>query len=163
MARVFIGLGSNLGDKKNVLKQAIQFLSEKCGKLLATSSFYETEPHGFESDQQFLNAVVALETDLDPSNLLIQLKDFEKQLGRSQKTTVNYTDRILDLDILYYSDLEFKTNELEVPHPRLYERNFVLVPLAEIAPDFMDVKTGKSIRYLAENSKDTSIPVKYLG
>jgi 2-amino-4-hydroxy-6-hydroxymethyldihydropteridine diphosphokinase len=145
MATAYIGLGSNLGDRMATLRTAIQRL-ESLGRIAGVSSLYETEPVGYLEQPRFLNAVVALETALAPADLLRALLDFERDLGRTR--SFPNAPRTLDLDLLLVDDVILETTELTLPHPRLHERAFVLVPLAEIAPDTVHPGSGQTIREL---------------
>lgn len=129
--RAYVGLGSNLGDRLGYLRAAVRGLSE-AGNVVAVSSLYETPPVGYEEQPWFLNAVVAIETSLTPEELLRHLQRLEHAAGRDRPFP--NAPRTLDLDILFYDDLVVDRPDLTVPHPRAYERAFVLVPLFEIAP-----------------------------
>ncbi|MFH2107003.1 MAG: 2-amino-4-hydroxy-6-hydroxymethyldihydropteridine diphosphokinase [Candidatus Micrarchaeota archaeon] len=130
---VFIGLGSNLGDRMHNLEVAVHRIEDKC-KLIKKSSIYETEPKYFANQPNFLNMVIEVETELDPYELLEFLQLDEKHLGRNKETEERNCPRIIDLDILYYKGLEVETERLTIPHPRMTERAFVMIPLMEIAP-----------------------------
>lgn len=134
MATVYLGLGTNLGDKEANLRTAIYKLQERIGKQVSLSSFYETAPWGFESDHSFLNAAIGLETSLSPIEILHITQDIEKELGRTKKSVNgSYSDRLIDIDILLYDTLVLQTPELTIPHPLMTERDFVMKPLIEIA------------------------------
>lgn len=136
MAKVFLGLGTNLGDKRNNLLTAVNHIEEKIGKVTSLSSFYETEPWGFKSDNSFLNAALCVETSLEPVAILHIIKEIEVEMGRTQKSVNKvYADRPIDIDILLYDDMIIKTEELTIPHPLMTERDFVMKPLVEIAGD----------------------------
>ena len=132
--RVWLGLGSNLGDSRRILQQAWQQLGAEAGiSTLTLSAPYASDPVGMESENRFLNAVGILETDLDPDALLSLLQHVEKGFGRDQKTGGDgYQDRLLDLDILYFGDHVLNSGKLLVPHPHIAGRLFVLAPLVEI-------------------------------
>ncbi len=147
--RVFIGLGTNLGDRQENLARARELLSEKLS-LTAVSRIYETEPWGYADQPKFLNQVIAGETELTPTRLLDFLKRIEKKIGREQ--TFRYGPRVIDLDILFYGDRVVKTKRLEIPHPRIAQRAFVLVPLAELAPGLVHPVTGKSVEEVKKNT-----------
>lgn len=134
MATVYLGLGTNLGNKEANLRTAIYKLKERIGKQVSLSSFYETAPWGFESDHSFLNAAIGLETNLSPIEILHITQDIEKELGRTKKSVNgSYSDRLIDIDILLYDTLVLQTPELTIPHPLMTERDFVMKPLIEIA------------------------------
>ena len=133
MHKVFLGLGSNLGDRKENLACAIRLIGERVGKVLRVSSFIETEPWGFESDNAFMNAVILCETDLLPRQLLRVTQKIEREMGRKKKSTNGgYADRCIDIDILLYDDLRVDEPDLQIPHPLMNEREFVMIPLGEI-------------------------------
>ncbi len=149
MSLVYIGLGSNLGNRKRYLKQAIKALDEKVGPLVKCSSFYETLPMGFSSPHLFLNSVAVFETKLSPENVLNKTEEIERSLGRLKKSiNRQYEDRCVDIDILFYDDLVIQTEKLTIPHPRLHERPFVLEPLKEIASDLIHPVLKKKIEQL---------------
>ena len=134
MAITYLGLGTNIGNKRRNLITAAALLAERVGDVLALSGFYETEPWGFESNNWFLNAAVKLNTDYSPQELLVVTQQIEKELGRTEKSNGTYHDRVIDIDILLYDDEVLQTPELVLPHPLMHERKFVMEPLAEIAP-----------------------------
>lgn len=136
---VYLSLGTNLGDKEHNLVSAITEIERRIGPIRAQSAFLATEPWGFESPNTFLNAAIRVETELSPHALLKVTQQIERDMGRTQKSTVNsqlstanYHDRIIDIDILLYDDLQIHTKKLTIPHPHMYERDFVLIPLKEI-------------------------------
>lgn len=135
MATLYLGLGSNIGDKKNNMITAVARLAERVGAISALSSLYETAPWGFESANTFINAAVIMETSLSPDELLHITQQIESEMGRTQKSNGAYHDRIIDIDILMYDQLVIQTPKLTLPHPLMQERLFVLEPLAEIAPE----------------------------
>lgn len=129
----FLSLGSNLGDKEENLRKAINLINEKAGKVTKTSSFINTEPWGFSSDNLFVNACVEIDTTLTPQELLAATKQIETVMGRKQKSiNGTYNDRIIDIDILLYGDITVDEENLKIPHPHMYERDFVMIPLKEI-------------------------------
>ena len=129
----FLSLGSNLGDKEENLRKAINLINEKAGKVTKTSSFINTEPWGFSSDNLFVNACVEIDTTLTPQELLAATKQIETEMGRKQKSiNGTYNDRIIDIDILLYGDITVDEENLKIPHPHMYERDFVMIPLKEI-------------------------------
>jgi len=138
----YIALGTNLGERLANLRAAIQSLPPDVN-VLAESHIYETPPWGYEDQPAFLNMVVKGETDLEPEALLTYLKQLEVELGREQN--FRWGPRLIDLDILFYDDLVIDTPPLVIPHPRLHERGFVLVPLADVAAEFVHPVLGKHI------------------
>ncbi len=134
MAIAYLGLGTNVGNKRRNMITAAALLAERVGDILALSGFYETEPWGFESENFFLNAAVKLKTAFSPLEVLQITQQIEKELGRTEKSNGVYHDRIIDIDILLYEDEVLQIPELTLPHPLMHERKFVMDPLAEIAP-----------------------------
>lgn len=149
MATVYLGLGTNLGDKEANLRTAIYKLQERIGKQVSLSSFYETAPWGFESDHSFLNAAIGLETSLSPIEILHITQEIEKELGRTKKSVNgSYSDRLIDIDILLYDTLVLQTPELTIPHPLMTERDFVMSPLIEIAGNVIHPTRQKTLSEL---------------
>ena len=149
---VYIALGTNMGDRLGNLQNAEAALLPAV-QVVAASSIYETAPWGYADQPDFLNQVLQGETELEPLGLLQYMKQLEIELGR--KPSVRYGPRLIDLDILFYDDLMLETAELVIPHPRLVERAFVLVPLAELAPDLQHPRNEKIVQALL-NELDTS-------
>jgi 2-amino-4-hydroxy-6-hydroxymethyldihydropteridine diphosphokinase len=145
MATVYLGLGSNLGDRKQNLSQALELLS-KHAVIEQVSSVHETEPVGFKEQPLFLNAVCRISTGLKPGQLLRLAKKIEARLGRTESFA--NAPRPIDIDILFYDNEVLDGKELTVPHPRLVERAFVLVPLVEIAPNLVHPVSGKTVKEL---------------
>ena len=139
---IYIALGTNLGDRSANLQAAIEAMSPEI-RVLAESHIYETPPWGYEDQPAFLNMVVKAETDLEPESLLTYLKQIEAELGREK--SVRWGPRLIDLDILFYDDLVINTPPLIIPHPRLHERGFVLVPLADVAPEMVHPVSGEFV------------------
>jgi 2-amino-4-hydroxy-6-hydroxymethyldihydropteridine diphosphokinase len=155
MAIVYLGLGSNLGGRKQNLVQALELLSKRA-VIEKVSSIYETEPVGYKEQPLFLNAVCRISTELKPGRLLLLAKKIEAKLGRT--SGFPNAPRPIDIDILLYGDEVLSSKELTVPHPRLAERAFVLVPLAEIAPNMVHPASGKTIKnLLADLGKVTGV------
>ena len=155
MATVYLGLGTNIGNRNENLTRAIELLSLALGPYTALSSFIETAPWGFESKNGFLNCTVAYETELTPLELLDITEGIERELGRTTKSTGGkYHDRIIDIDILLYGNETVATERLTIPHPLMHLRDFILEPLAQIAPDVLHPTIAKSIRELARELKE---------
>lgn len=146
---VYLALGSNLGDRLANLKQAIDSLTPQM-EVKAKSSVYETPPWGYEAQPNFLNQVVKAKTYLDPEPLLKHLKRLEVALGR--QASFPNGPRLIDIDILFYDDLILNTSSLVIPHPRLHERGFVLLPLMELSPDLVHPLNKKRVREMAAAS-----------
>jgi len=151
---VYLALGTNLGDRLSNLKQAIAALTPQL-EVKAKSQVYETPPWGFEDQPKFLNQVIKANTYLDPEPLLKHLKRLEVALGR--KESFPNGPRLIDMDILFYDDLVMEKPSLVLPHPRLHERGFVLLPLLEIAPNLVHPVHKKSVREMAEMCNMTGI------
>lgn len=145
--------GGNQGDRKALLDKAIKEMST-IGKIEIRSSLYETAPWGFESENPFYNQIVVYNTGLTPEEVLDKCQATEKQLGRV-RTGTQFTSRTMDIDILFCDSQIINTPRLTVPHPRIAQRNFVLIPLNEIMPDFVHPVLGKKISELLQESPDT--------
>lgn len=145
MALVYLGLGTNIGNKRKNMVTAAALLAERAGDVLSLSSFYETEPWGFASENTFLNAALELETDCSPMELLRLTQQIEREMGRTQKSDGSYHDRIIDIDILLYGNEVVHHEDLVVPHPLMQLRLFVMQPLAEIAPSLVHPVLQKSM------------------
>ena len=131
----YLGIGTNLGDRTANLRHAVELINEQAGHVLACSSFIETEPWGFASDNAFLNAVVEIDTPHTPHELLRITQTIEREMGRTHKSIGGvYSDRIIDIDILLYEDLVINEPGLTIPHHLMWQRRFVYEPLLEIAP-----------------------------
>ena len=138
MSTLYLSLGTNLGDRRQNLKSALELIDREVGTVVSASDIIETDPWGFESPNPFLNMVVKVETDLKPLEVLDVTQEIERQLGRATKSVNGeYHDRLIDIDILLYDDLVMDTPELTIPHPLMYERKFVMEPLAQIAPELV--------------------------
>ena len=131
--KVYLGLGSNLGNRKAILNEAISLIQKRVGEVVRQSSFLETEPWGFTSHNKFLNACICVNTQYSPRQILKTTQAIEKDMGRCHKTVNHqYHDRIIDIDILMIDDLNIDDSDLKVPHPLMKERDFVMIPLKEI-------------------------------
>lgn len=129
----YLSLGTNLGDKRKNIAEAIKNIGELVGDVVRQSALYETEPWGFRSDNRFVNAAVCVDTQLSPRRLLEVTQRIEREMGRTQKSDGGeYHDRIIDIDILLYGDLHIDEPDLKIPHPLMHERDFVMTPLNEI-------------------------------
>jgi dihydroneopterin aldolase / 2-amino-4-hydroxy-6-hydroxymethyldihydropteridine diphosphokinase len=151
MSTVYIGIGSNLGDRQKNCLRAVELLSEGGLSVTKQSSVHETEPWGLTEQPAFLNMAVEAETCFPPVELLAMLKKIEKDMGRQE--TVKWGPRIIDLDVLLYDDITLNTEALVVPHPLMHEREFVLVPLAELAGEFIHPVLKKKIGDLLNEIK----------
>jgi len=149
---VYLLLGSNLGDRKRILSAASVQLEEAIGSVISSSALYETSPWGLTEQPVFLNQVLCLETQLSPEEVLQQTQRVENALGRERKE--KWGARLIDIDILYYGKQIIRTGRLTIPHPFLHERRFTLVPLAQIAPDFVHPVLGLSNQVLLEQCDD---------
>jgi 2-amino-4-hydroxy-6-hydroxymethyldihydropteridine diphosphokinase len=148
---IFLGLGSNIGDCAVNLNKAIKLLGLP---IVAKSSLYETEPVDYLNQPWFLNQVLQCETSFHPLKLLAECQKVEKELGRTRE--ISKGPRTIDIDLLFYNDEILKSSELTIPHPAIPQRRFVLIPLAEIAPDFVHPELNLTIRQLLERCPDKS-------
>ena len=131
--KVYLGLGSNLGDCRKNLERAIRLIGDRVGQVTRQSSFIETEPWGFESPHKFVNAVILCETTKTPREVLMLTQQIERDMGRMKKSVSGgYADRAIDIDILLYDDLTIDEPDLKIPHPLMHERDFVMIPLEEV-------------------------------
>lgn len=150
-AVVYLSLGTNLGDRKHNLATAIKVLAKEAGIITHISSIYESNAWGYRSDNNYYNCCIAITTNLSPHQLIQATEAIEQSMGRL-KTTL-YTDRIIDIDILFYDDLIINGATLTIPHPHIAERGFVLLPLKEIAPDLYHYKHFLTIDQLCSNQQ----------
>lgn len=153
---IYLGLGTNLGDRIDNLKAAREALPPQV-TVLRASQVYETPPWGYVDQPPFLNQVIEAQTDLSPYRLLHHLKSIERRLGRT--ATFRYGPRLIDLDILFFGSQILDLDGLLIPHPRLAERAFVLVPLAELAPELVHPQNGHSIRQLLSHLDTSGVEI----
>lgn len=132
MHNVYLGLGSNQGDREEYIRKAISLIGERVGEVLRQSSLIETEPWGFQSENKFLNGVILVATALTPREVLQATQKIERTLGRRKKTSLHYQDRPIDIDILLYDDFHIDEPDLKIPHPLMHQRDFVMIPLQEL-------------------------------
>ncbi len=147
MFDLYLLLGGNLGDKATIFAKAIDKLTKALGPLCAKSAIYETEPWGFNCDEMFWNQALLIQTNLTPQEVLTCTKAIETELGRIREDN-RYCSRTIDIDLLFYGDLIINENNLELPHPRMINRKFVLEPLSDLNPDLIHPKFNKSIKTL---------------
>jgi 2-amino-4-hydroxy-6-hydroxymethyldihydropteridine diphosphokinase len=151
-SEIVLLLGSNSGDCIQYINKALTHIEKLAGKIILTSSVYQTSPWGYTDQPDFLNQVIVIETSLEPAKLLHTLKRIEKELGRADAE--KWKQRIIDIDILFYDKLIFESDELIIPHPLLHKRRFALVPLNEIMPGFIHPLLKKKINKLMHDCTD---------
>jgi len=150
---VFLCLGTNLGDKQSNLDLAIAHIVKHCGEVKGQSGVYKSEAWGYESENDFYNQCLKIETHFTPDQLIDILLSIERDMGRPGASTT-YADRMMDIDVLFFDDMDIQTGRLVVPHPRIAERRFVLAPMTELAPDLVHPVIKKSMRVLLEECED---------
>jgi 2-amino-4-hydroxy-6-hydroxymethyldihydropteridine diphosphokinase len=158
---IYLGLGSNIGDREANLRAALKSLQDREISLVRTASLYSTEPRDFEQQPWFLNTVIELRTPLEPEMLLQQCLGIEEAAGRAR--SIPKGPRVLDIDILLYKDRILNVPGLKIPHPRFRDRRFVLVPLVELSPSLADPVSGLTMEKLLEACPDTGKVRKYAG
>jgi 2-amino-4-hydroxy-6-hydroxymethyldihydropteridine diphosphokinase len=151
---IFLGLGSNLGDRHAYLSEALRLLQKEGLLLVRSSSIYETQPVELLEQPDFLNMTCEVDTDLEAEELLDLCLAVEEEMGRKRSQPKG--PRIVDIDILFYNQKVLRTDRISLPHPALPARKFVLIPIVEIAPEFIDPVSGSTMRELLENCKDRS-------
>lgn len=162
MAIVYLSLGSNIGDRVGYIQQATSLLSANSDiNIVATSSFYESEPWKMNSSNWFVNAIVQITTNLPPEELLNECQRIESQLGRPLNRSTEYLDRTIDIDILFYDNQILNNQRLTIPHKHFHKRAFVLVPMLEIAEDFVHPFFGKTVESLYEEIEEPEMVCLY--
>ena len=159
MNEVFLSLGGNLGNREQNLKTSMQLINEKVGRIIIQSSFYETAAWCLTDQPSFLNCVIKIKSQFAPNELLNQLLSIEKRLGRERK--IKWGSRVIDIDILSYNNEIINDDDLKIPHPFLHERNFVLIPFLEIAPDWFHPKLNETIEQLLKKCNDKCEVLEY--
>ncbi|MCK9413867.1 MAG: 2-amino-4-hydroxy-6-hydroxymethyldihydropteridine diphosphokinase [Prolixibacteraceae bacterium] len=152
MSLVYLILGGNQGNRGEIIASAIDMVNSKIGQNRLASSLYESESWGFSSEL-FINQVIAIETNMSPREILATCRQIEDQLGRI-RTGGGYEARTIDIDLLYYDSVILESPGLTIPHPRIADRRFVLVPLSEIAPDYIDPLSGKTVVEMLQDCTD---------
>ncbi len=158
----YLILGTNQGEKIKNIEKTRMLILKTCGKIIHSSSIYHTEPWGFISEDFFLNQIVIISTTLQPRELLENILQIEKEMGRERiKNRDTYSSRVIDIDILFYGQHEVNEPDLTIPHPRIEERAFVLVPLSEINTEIKHPRTGKTFWQILKNCDDKSEVIPY--
>jgi len=162
MNTAYLLLGSNLEDRKSRIRQAIVEIGERIGDVRQSSSLYESEPWGFHSECNFLNQVIKVETVLSPRSLLGKILDIEQEMGRKRTgNTRGYSSRTIDIDILFFNDEVIRDERLHIPHPRISERMFTLVPLCELNASFIHPVFQKTLQDLLAECTDRNTVVPF--
>ncbi len=154
MSLVYLILGGNRGNRREIISSAIDLVTSKIGLKISASTLYESEPWGFTSEL-FVNQVIAIKTNMSPEEILSASQQIEVQLGRI-RNRAGYEARTIDIDLLYYDSMVLDSPDLTIPHPHIADRRFVLVPLAEIAPDYIDPLSGKKVIEMLQECSDPS-------
>lgn len=160
MSQALLLIGGNIGDRLQYLEKAIEFIGQEIGKVNLVSSVYETEPWGFECEQAFLNQVIGVETKLQPRQILEFILNIEKKMGRKRIDSA-YEARPIDIDILMFDDIIYHDSKLQIPHPRMHQRKFTLIPLSEIAGHKIHPVLNKTINELNSICADTLNVTKF--
>ena len=160
MSKVYLSIGSNKGNRSILINKAIDEIEKKVGIIISRSSIYQTKSWGFDSND-FYNLCLLIDTDIEPKSLLINLKKIEKSMGR-EDIDGSYSDRFIDIDILFYDNITTDSEDLKIPHPKIEIRKFVLVPMLEIADDYVHPILNKTIKELDNECSDQDIPLKII-
>ena len=160
MSKVYLSIGSNKGNRSVLIIKAIDEIEKKIGKIISRTSIYQSKSWGFDSND-FYNLSLLIDTDIEPKSLLINLKKIEKSMGR-EDIDGSYSDRFIDIDILFYDNIIIDSEDLKIPHPKIEIRKFVLVPMLEIADDYVHPILNKTIRQLDNDCDDKGIPLKII-
>ena len=160
MSKVYLSIGSNKGNRSVLINKAIDEIEKKVGIIISRSSIYQSKSWGFDSND-FYNLCLLIDTDIMPKSLLINLKKIEKSIGR-EDVDGSYSDRFIDIDILFYDNIIIDSEDLKIPHPKIEIRKFVLVPMLEIADDYVHPILNKTIMELNNDCNDQDIPLKII-
>ena len=160
MSKVYLSIGSNKGNRSVLINKAIDEIEKKVGKIISRSTIYQSKSWGFDSND-FYNLCLLIDTDIVPKSLLINLKKIEKSMGR-EDVDGSYSDRFIDIDILFYDNIITDLEDLKIPHPKIEIRKFVLVPMLEIADDYVHPILNKTIKELDNDCSDQDIPLKII-
>ena len=160
MSKVYLSIGSNKGNRSVLINKAIDEIDKKIGKIISRTSIYQSKSWGFDSND-FYNLSLLIDTDIEPKSLLINLKKIEKSMGR-EDIDGSYSDRFIDIDILFYDNIIIDSEDLKIPHTKIEIRKFVLVPMLEIADDYVHPILNKTIRQLNNECDDQGIPLKII-
>ena len=156
MEKVYLCLGGNIGDTRNYLQNAVAMIGRRIGRVVSQSAVYQSEPWGFNAEQMFLNQVVVAETELEPHAVLELCLQIEAELGRTRSGN-GYEPRTIDIDIVFFGQQIISQPDLQVPHPLMHQRNFVLRPLCDVAADFVHPVFGLTVRQLAAVCDDKAV------
>mgnify|MGYP003298232781 CR=1 FL=1 len=160
MSKVYLSIGSNKGNRSVLINKAIDEIEKKVGIIISRSSIYQSKSWGFDSND-FYNLCLLIDTDIMPKSLLINLKKIEKSMGR-EDIDGSYSDRFIDIDILFYDNIITDSEDLKIPHPKIEIRKFVLVPMLEIADDYVHPILNKTIKELDNDCSDKDTPLKII-
>jgi len=160
MSKVYLSIGSNKGNRSVLINKAIDEIEKKIGIIISRSTIYQSKSWGFDSND-FYNLCLLIDTDIMPKSLLINLKKIEKSMGR-EDVDGSYSDRLIDIDILFYDNITTDSEDLKIPHPKIEIRKFVLVPMLEIADDYVHPILNKTIKELYNDCSDQDIPLKII-